>query len=99
MNQETLLRFIRQIISTSHGGAQSILALGELESILEKQGVPQESLDLIRSAVQGLSDSEITMKNTLAQMPALSPEDLRTAVTRAHEQMLRDEEARRNGRC
>ncbi len=99
MNQQTLLRFIRQIILTSHGGAQSILALGELESILEKQGVPEESLALIRDAVRGLEDSQTTMQSTLDQFSSLSPEDLRTAVMRAHEQKLRDDEARRNGRC
>ena len=99
MNRETLLRFIRQIILTSTNGVQSILALQELAAILKRQGADQESLTLIESAVQGLTDSEPTMKSALSPQPALSPTILEIAVTRAHDQKLRDEEAARNSRC
>ena len=35
----------------------------------------------------------------LRRRSGLSVQDLQTAITRAHEQKLRDEEAARNGRC
>lgn len=99
MNQEVLLRFIKQIVSTGSIGQQSVLALQELEAILKKQGVAQDLLDLIETAVRGLTDSSPTMVSSVSSKPALSAQDLENAVLRAHEQKLREEEALRNGRC
>ena len=97
MNQETLLKFIHRIITVNTDAPT--LALDELEAILKKQGASQELLALIRSARQGAAESSETMRKTVSASPALSPQDLQTAVTRAHEQKLRDDEAARNGRC
>ncbi len=97
MNQETLLRFIHQIITVNTSAPG--LALGELESILQKQGASQELLKLIQSAKQGISESSPAMREAVSASPVLSVQDLQTAITRAHEQKLRDEEAARNGRC
>ncbi len=97
MDQQTLLKFIRQIITLNQNAPY--LALNELERILEKQGVSPDLLELVRKAQQGISDSSSVMRETVNSLPALSPEALLTAVTRAHEKKLRDEEAARNGRC
>ncbi len=99
MDQKTLMAFMHRIITASNDGNQAVMALSELESILKMQGISKEDLALIQSAREGLTDSGRTMKSAVASSPVLSLDALRVAVTRAHEQKLRDEEAARNGRC
>ena len=99
MNRETLLRFVQRIILANNDGAQARLALEELASILRKQGVPEADLQLIRSAGDGVTDSAAEMRGLVSASPSLSAEDLQTAVERAHERKLREDEERRNGRC
>ncbi len=97
MNQKTLLQFIHRIITVNTDSPGP--ALNELESILKKQGVSQELLALIQSAKQGVSESFPEMRKAVSASPILSPQELQTAVTRAHERKLRNDEAARNGRC
>ena len=97
MNQETLLKFIHRIITVNTDAPS--LALNELETILKKQGASPELLQLIETAKKGISESNSTMKKEVSASPALSVHGLQTAVARAHEQKLRDDEAARNGRC
>lgn len=97
MNQETLLKFIHRIITVNTDAPS--LALDELQAILKKQGASPELLQLIEAARKGVSESNSTMRKEVSASPALSVQGLQTAVTRAHEQKLRDEEAARNGRC
>ncbi len=99
MNEETLLRFIHKIITTCGDGDQAELALRELEGILVSQGFAQEKLSPIHSALEGLEDSGEMIRDAAFSAPALTPEALQNAVTRAHERRLREEEERRNGRC
>lgn len=99
MNEETLLRFIHQIVATGSNGEQSVLALQELSAILQRQGVDEAGLALIEAAIRGLQDSGMTMIKSVSASPVLSADDLKNAVLRAHEQKLREEEAQRNGRC
>lgn len=99
MDQETLLKFIQRIITTSRNEHQSSQALRELESILKKQGIPETHRSLIESAIQGTDDSIRSMNTSISSLQVLTPEELHNAVTRAHEAKLREEEARRNGRC
>lgn len=99
MNEETLLRFIHQIIATGSDGPQSTLALQELSAILQRQGLDEAGLALIETAIRGLQDSGSTMIKSVSAFPSLSADDLKNAVLRAHEQKLREEEAQRNGRC
>lgn len=99
MNEETLLRFIHQIVATGSNGEQSVLALQELSAILQRQGVDEAGLALIEAAIRGLQDSDMTMIKSVSASPVLSADDLKNAVLRAHEQKLREEEAQRNGRC
>lgn len=99
MNEETLLRFIHQIVATGSNGEQSVLALQELSAILQRQGVDEAGLALIEAAIRGLQDSGRTMIKSVSASPVLSADDLKNAVLRAHEQKLREEEAQRNGRC
>ena len=99
MDQETLLRFIQRIISTSVDRQQAVQALRELQTILKKQGIPETRLALVESAVKGADDSLPAMQSSAASAAAFSPEALQIAVTRAHEAKLREEERMRSGRC
>lgn len=99
MDQETLLKFIQRIISTSVNGLQAVQALQELQTILKKQGIPETHLALIESAVKGSDDSLDDMQSSVSSAPVFSPEALQTAVMRAHEAKLREEERIASGRC
>ena len=97
MDQETLLKFIHRIITVNKCAPR--LALDELESILKKQGASPDLLALLGQAKHGMEESSSAMRSAVSSSASLSPEDLQSAVIRAHEQKLRDEEAARNGRC
>ena len=99
MNEETVLRFIRQIIVNSDTGLQGVLALKEMEGILSKQNCPETYLELIRKAMTGLESHEATVKREITSSAMLSAEALEKAVIRAHEEKIRQEEMARNGRC
>ena len=99
MDEKALMMFIHRIISTSSVDNQSLNALRDLESILKKQGIPPAQLSILEATIKGMTESGKTMKAQVSTLPELSPEALRTAVQRAHEEMLRLEEAMRNGRC
>lgn len=62
MSTEELLLFIRQILKKCPDMNQADRQLGELEKILEEQGLPKEQRELIATVRQGINDGFHIMK-------------------------------------
>ena len=93
MDKQTLLIFAKRIFNSGSLN-KALLSLNQLKALLEEQGAPRDSIDLLKTMINSAPE----MKDA-ATKPTLTEFDVEVAQRRANERKAREEAARAYGRC
>ena len=87
MNEQRLLEFIGEIISSSCSENEAVYSLRELKTILEAQNTEPALVKLTDSAIDGLTSDYSVMRRSIHGSVRFTRDWLNTAVSKAREEM------------